>query len=68
MKLAACDLCKVIDWVNGCRIGIEDLQICAVCFDRSDILVDDPPVRPDRSARNDSNPFQENAIRALEGD
>ncbi len=73
MKRAACERCGVFDWVNGITYTGENgskviAEICAVCFDATDAPISRPPGNDDPSWRENSNPWLENAVRALEED
>lgn len=72
MRQAECVMCGRIQWVNHitytdkktkCKVIGE---LCADCFDKSDAPIIRPPGNDDPSWKENSNPWQENAIRALE--
>jgi hypothetical protein len=69
MRRAPCTHCGVFTWVNLVTRGSKAAgELCEKCFDT--VPHDEPASNPANhpATADDSNPWQQNAIRALEGD
>ncbi len=74
MRIATCQSCKKRGvWVNSATYlhidhGYVDRELCADCFDKIGPLRDRVPPGDNPSWREDTTPWQDNAISVLEED
>jgi hypothetical protein len=67
MRKATCTGCKRIAWVNSATRGGNGIgEYCADCYEDLEHDQNDAPKTSPTSGASHSNPWQENAIRALE--
>jgi hypothetical protein len=76
MRQAVCTNCGKPAWVNICRVGSREMEVCAECFDLLGLLTDhsgnhgrsQQATSPGSSGLNHNDPGFDNVIRANEED
>lgn len=65
-----CDSCRNIRLVNltTAKGTWEGCHLCSQCWERLEIMNDRPSKKSSSATRDDISPWQENAIRELEGE